>query len=88
MNHGTRTGNTVAFDIDCLPKLGETRANKREAGSLLTFVISTIQKSYPEAMAWTTELADLKYAKAASWDKIDQSMRETKAQLTLVALAL
>jgi len=83
MNFGTRTGNTVAFDISCLPKLAETRANKKEAGSLLNFIISTIEKNYPETMAWTTELADLKYAKAASWDKIDMGMRETKAQLTL-----
>jgi hypothetical protein len=32
MNYGTKTGNTVAFDIDVLPKLIETRANVKEQG--------------------------------------------------------
>jgi hypothetical protein len=34
MNFGTKTGNTVAFDIDVLPKLIETRANVKEHGIL------------------------------------------------------
>lgn len=83
MNYGSKTGNTVAFDIDVLPKLVETRANNREAGNLLSFIISTMKKSYPETLTWTQELADLKYAKNASSDKIDTGMRELKANLTL-----
>lgn len=83
MNFGTKTGNTVAFDIECLPKLIETRANSREQGTLLSFIISTMRANYPETLTWTAELADLKYAKNASSDKIDLNMRELKANLTL-----
>jgi hypothetical protein len=83
MNFGTKTGNTVAFDIECLPKLIETRANSRDQGNLLSFIISTMRTSYPETLSWTLELADLKYAKNASSDKIDLNMRELKANLTL-----
>lgn len=83
MNFGTKTGNTVAFDIECLPKLIETRANAREQGNLLSFIINTMRTNYPETLTWTAELADLKYAKNASSDKIDLNMRELKANLTL-----
>eukprot|EP01127_Copromyxa_protea_P015794 TRINITY_DN459_c0_g1_i1.p1 TRINITY_DN459_c0_g1~~TRINITY_DN459_c0_g1_i1.p1 ORF type:complete len:547 (-),score=151.56 TRINITY_DN459_c0_g1_i1:60-1541(-) len=83
MNFGTRGGQTVGFDISSLSKLVETRANSRADGTLLHFVIQTIRTKYPETMEFTQELADLKYAKNASWDKIDTGIRELKAHLTL-----
>jgi len=84
MNHGTRAGNTVGFDISVLMKLAETRANDPVAGSLLDYVISTLETSYPESMAWTKELEDLKYAKEASWDKVDTLIKELKTALMVV----
>jgi len=84
MNHGTRTGNTVGFDISVHVKLCETRANDPAAGSLLDYVITTLETSYPESMIWTKELEDLKYAKEASWDKIDTLIKELKSSLTVV----
>lgn len=64
MNFGSRAGGTVGFDINSLCKLSETRANSRAEGTLLHFVINTIKTKYPEAMNFTQELADLKYAKS------------------------
>jgi len=83
MNYGTRTGNTTGFDISVLIKLGETKANESAAGTLLDYIITTVETNYPEAMGWTKELEDLKYAKEASWDKIDTLMKELKANLTV-----
>jgi hypothetical protein len=84
MNHGGRAGNTVGFDISILPKLVETRANDPMAGTLMDFVTTTIETGYPESMQWTKELTELKYAKEASWEKIDTLIKELKANLTVV----
>jgi len=72
------------FDISVLAKLAETRANDPVSGSLLDFIISTLENSYPDSMAWTKELEDLKYAKEASWDKIDTLIKELKAALMVI----
>jgi len=67
-----------------LGKLSDTRSNDAEGNTLLDFVILTLEAQYPEAMAWTTELATLKESKAASWEKIDLGIKELKAQTILV----
>jgi len=84
LNHGGRAGNTVGFDISILVKLAETRANDPVAGTLLDFVISTMESSYPDAMNFTKELAELKYAKEASWEKIDTLIKDLRAQITVI----
>jgi len=84
LNHGSRSGNTVGFDISILGKLSDTRSNDTEGNTLLDFVILTLEAQYPEAIAWTTELAALKESKAASWEKIDLGIKELKAQTILV----
>lgn len=66
MNFGSRAGATVGFDINSLSKLSETRANSRQDGTLLHFIIHTIRTKYPETLKFTQELADLKYAKSGT----------------------
>jgi len=82
LNYGSRSGNTVGFDVSILTKLPDTRAN--EDGNLLDFVITTLETQFPEAQAWTTELAPLKECKLASWEKVDTGTKELKAQTLLV----
>eukprot|EP01125_Pyxidicula_operculata_P018020 TRINITY_DN637_c0_g2_i1.p1 TRINITY_DN637_c0_g2~~TRINITY_DN637_c0_g2_i1.p1 ORF type:complete len:1597 (+),score=727.61 TRINITY_DN637_c0_g2_i1:180-4970(+) len=84
MNFGTRSGQTVGFDISCLVKLADTRANDSDEGTLLDFVITTVETIFPDQSEWPKELEDLKYAKVASWEKIDLGMREIKSNLTVV----
>jgi len=81
MNHGTRAGNTVGFDLSCLSKLNETRANDSVVGSLLDFIITTLETNYSESLIWTSELKDLALVKDASWDKVETLIKELKAHV-------
>jgi len=82
MNYGGRSGGTVGFDVSILTKLADTKANG--GGTLLEFVISTIEAQYPAAMSWTTEMGALRDYKTSSWEKIDLGVKELKAQTVLV----
>eukprot|EP01128_Nolandella_sp_AFSM9_P002660 TRINITY_DN1303_c0_g2_i2.p1 TRINITY_DN1303_c0_g2~~TRINITY_DN1303_c0_g2_i2.p1 ORF type:complete len:603 (+),score=199.79 TRINITY_DN1303_c0_g2_i2:256-1809(+) len=83
MNHGTRSGETVGFDIASLSKLAETRASVSANGTLMDFIITTVETKYPEAMGWTDEMKDLKFAQNSSWDKVDQLKNALRAQIML-----
>ena len=39
MNFGSRTGNTVGFDLESLEKVAETRANTSSKGTLMDFLV-------------------------------------------------
>jgi len=71
MNFTTRAGGTIGFDLSSLSKIAETRANNRADGTLLHFFIQTIKTKYPDAMNFTQELADLKYAKNGNFSNFN-----------------
>jgi len=74
----------VAFDIADLIKLAESPANDRSAGTLVDFLIRTLETNYPDFVGWTKELSDVKQTKEASWEKVDLGMKEIQSQLNTV----
>eukprot|EP01127_Copromyxa_protea_P015796 TRINITY_DN459_c0_g2_i2.p1 TRINITY_DN459_c0_g2~~TRINITY_DN459_c0_g2_i2.p1 ORF type:complete len:530 (-),score=153.19 TRINITY_DN459_c0_g2_i2:10-1476(-) len=81
MNFGTRTGNTVGFELESLEKVAETRANVSGKGTLMDFLVAQCDKHYPNALDLTSELANLEVAAKASFDKIDMGIKEVVMQL-------
>ena len=67
MNFGSRTGNTAAFDVSDLVKMAESPANDRSAGSLVDFLIKTVETKYPDCANWYQELADVKQTKEGEY---------------------
>jgi len=82
MNCGSRNGDTIGFDISSLKTLNDTRALNNQ-GTLLDFIILQVEKKYPESAEWTKEMEDLRFAKNSSFEKIETSMKELKAQLSV-----
>lgn len=66
MNFGTRTGNTVGFDLESLDKVVETRANVSAKGNLMDFLIAQCEKSYPMVLELPKELENLEVASKGS----------------------
>jgi len=79
MNHGSRSGNVDAFDIEALKTLAETKCSDlSQKTTLLDFLQLELTRIYPQALEVTSELAILETAKKGSWDKIDLGVKEMK----------
>ena len=60
MNTGSRNEQSVGFDISYLPKLSNTK-DRDNKGTLLHFLVETIEKSYPNLMNFSVSTANVFY---------------------------
>jgi len=75
MNTGSRNEQSVGFDISYLPKLSNTK-DRDNKGTLLHFLVETIEKSYPNLMNFSDELMHIDKASRVSIETIQKVLKQ------------
>merc|ERR1719153_1325123 len=75
MNTGSRNEQSVGFDISYLPKLSNTK-DRDNKGTLLHFLVETIEKSHPQLINFYDELMHVDKAARVSCESVQKALKQ------------
>merc|ERR1719186_353839 len=80
MNTGSRNEQSVGFDISYLPKLSNTK-DRDNKGTLLHFLVETIEKSHPQLISFYDELMHVDKAARTSSEQIQKVLKQMDSSI-------
>ena len=80
MNTGSRNEQSVGFDIAYLPKLSNTKDRDNKT-TLLTFLVETIETSYPDLINFYEEIMHLDKTARVSCESIDKVLKQMEISI-------
>jgi chromosome segregation ATPase len=80
LNAGNNKPRQLNFRLDTLERLGDVKTSNGQQ-TLLDYVVEYTERKYPHVLAFTEEIAGVKYAAKVSWEQIQSDLRELRAQL-------
>jgi DNA repair exonuclease SbcCD ATPase subunit len=81
LNAGNNKPRQLNFRLDTLERMGDVKTSNGQQ-TLLDYVVEYTERKYPHVLAFTEEIAGVKYAAKVSWDQIQADIRELRALLT------
>lgn len=83
MNGGTSRGCAYGVKLDTLLKLSTLKGNGKESnGTLLSFLVATIEVYYPELLSLTGDWVSIWAAADVSLSQIDQDIKQLEGQIS------